>query len=136
MPIQVSWDDEAHSIIRLDYDGSWTWVELFEALHRANALAGTIDTPVARISDLCSSDGIPPNPLPQLMPLSRLVDPRMDMHVTVGANRTVHMLADLFFRLCGPDVQRERFHWADSLEQARFMIAVYRERTQNTPAAM
>ena len=31
----------------------------------------------------------------------------------------------------GPGVQRERFHWAESLEQARFMISVYRERAQD-----
>jgi hypothetical protein len=132
MPVHVNWDDAEHTIIRVDYVGSWTWDECFEALRQANALSASVDHPVARIVDDTKGSAAPPNPLPQLPILIKLVDPRMDIHVSVGSNRFAHMMSDLFFRLGSPTVQRERYHWADSIEQARFMIRLYRERAGAT----
>lgn len=131
MPVHVSWDDDDQTIIRLDFDGQWTWEEVFEATRQANTLSKQTSVPAARICDLRGSKGIPPNALPQLVGLAKLIPADMEMLVTVGANRTVHMVADLFFRLGGPHLRRERFHWAESIEQARFMIHVYRQRAED-----
>jgi len=131
MPVHVNWDDAEQTIIRLDYVGSWTWDECFEALHQANVLVAQVDYPVARIVDMSAGSLTPPNPMVQIPTLIRLIDPRMDIHVTVGANRMSHMISDLFFRFGSPIVQRERYHWAESLEQARFLIRLYRDYALN-----
>jgi hypothetical protein len=132
MPVYVNWDDAEQTIIRLDYVGSWTWEECFEALSQAKALSASVDRPVARIIDTSKGSLTPPNPLAQLPTLVKLVDPHMDFHVSVGANRLSHMMSDLFFRLGGTNVQRDLYHWAESVEQARFMIRLYRERDAGT----
>ena len=132
MPVHVYWDDAEQTIIRVDYVGLWTWDECFEALSQANVLSAAVDYPVARIVNTSGGSTTPPNPMAQIPTLVKLVDPRMDIHVSVGANRLGHMMSDLFFRLGSPTVQRERYHWAESLEQARFLIRLYRERAKDT----
>ena len=131
MPVHVNWDDAERTIIRVEYVGSWTWEECFEALSQANGLSASVDHPVARIVDTSEGSMTPPNAMAQIPTLVKLVDPRMDMHVSVGANRLGHMMSDLFFRLGSPTVQRERYHWAESVEQARFLIRLYRERAED-----
>lgn len=131
MPVSVNWDDPEHTIIRMEYVGSWTWEDCFDAMRQANALSASAGRPVARIVFTGEGSLIPPNPIAQFSTLLKLVDPNMDIHVSVGANRLSHMMSDMFFRVGGSAIGRERYFWAESIEQARFLIHLYRERAKD-----
>ncbi len=40
MNIAISWDDEAHTIIRFDYHQGWTWDDFSEAARIVNEMVG------------------------------------------------------------------------------------------------
>ncbi len=126
MPITFCWDDAEQSIIRFDYVSHWTWEELYTAVTDVNKLMDSVDHPVTHMIDLTQNGGVPPNLINHVQQLAALMHPNVEMTVIVGADRFVHMLGDLCFRLAGSRVDRSRFHWAESLEQARFMVEVYR----------
>lgn len=60
MAITVSWDNEAQTIIRQQYEGQWTWDVFYtDAAEVTWAMMKTVSHPVYIISDFTLSTGIP-----------------------------------------------------------------------------
>ena len=59
MPITNHWLDAEHTIIKQDYEGSWTWDEFFASADDGRALAKSVDHRVDYILDM--RHGIQPN---------------------------------------------------------------------------
>ena len=59
MPVSISWDDEAKTIIRWDYVGKWTWAEVERASEEALALMNSAAYPICLIHDFSHSAGLP-----------------------------------------------------------------------------
>lgn len=132
MPITVCWDDAERSVLRFDYVGRWTWEELYSAVTEANGLMDTVDHPVTHLIDLTQNGGVPSNLINHVQQLASLTHRNFEMTIIIGADRFIHMLGDLCFRLAGSRVDRSRYHWAESLDQARFMVQVYRHHRVRT----
>lgn len=52
MPITAHWFDAEHTIIKVDYEGRWTWDEFFAAADDGRALAKSVSHRVDYILDM------------------------------------------------------------------------------------
>ena len=52
MPITVQWFDAEHTLIKVDYEGRWTWDEFFAAADDGRALAKSVNHRVDYILDM------------------------------------------------------------------------------------
>lgn len=59
MGIQVSWDNQEQSVIRLVYDGFWGWEDFHQSFRDANQLMETSQTPCVLIIDMRASNYLP-----------------------------------------------------------------------------
>ncbi|MEL7236056.1 MAG: hypothetical protein AAGK74_16240, partial [Chloroflexota bacterium] len=59
MGIRVVWDDDEKTVVRHIYEGTWTWRDFREAVHKAWAMMHTVDHTVDAILDLRNGDVIP-----------------------------------------------------------------------------
>lgn len=46
MPISINWDNPQKTIIRNEFEGSWTWNEFVEAMDQVGKLMQTVSHPV------------------------------------------------------------------------------------------
>jgi hypothetical protein len=93
MPTQCYWDDAAQTIIRMDYTGSWTWEEFFQAADEARRLANSVPHRVDYISDL--SQGRTPlagSPLSNGKSVMRRLAPNSGIVATVTSSFTAALL--------------------------------------------
>jgi hypothetical protein len=130
MPARCTWLDDAHTIIRIDYEGNWTWDEYFKAADEARAMALSVPHRVDYITDL--SRGKTPSsgsPLSNGKTVLRKLAPNSGLVVNVTSAFTAVLLNIFkqFDREMG-----ERMMGAKSVDEAVAIIAQDRAR-QRTP---
>jgi hypothetical protein len=59
MPVQVVWDDPAHTILRYVYQGAWKWEHAYEAITQARQMMADGENQVDCIVDMRQSPIIP-----------------------------------------------------------------------------
>ena len=114
MPINVDWDDDKHTIVRLELDGSWDWKEYDRAIEEAFRMIRSIPEPVDMMLNLSNSDPVPP--LKSLKSFQRtlsLKPTNLRMFVAVGS--------DAF--ACGLCASFLKALLANTPEQARALLA-------------
>ncbi len=52
MPVANNWYDDAQTIVKVDYEGQWTWDEFFAAADKGRALANSVSHRVDYILDM------------------------------------------------------------------------------------
>jgi hypothetical protein len=127
MGISVTWDDEEHSVIRFDYQGAWTWNELYDAVRESHLLLDTVNHTVDSIIDLEHSSLLPEHALSRAQNVVKMAHPNQGMTIVVGANTLVRTLLDIYKRIYiknTPPVLMAR-----SLPEAR--EAIQRQRQKN-----
>jgi hypothetical protein len=127
MPIQVQWDNEDKTILRYQYEGAWTWDDLYTALAQGYEWIDTVDHTVDIIIDLRQSSIIPSSALTHARNLDKHRHPRIGLTIAVGANRFIQLLADTFKRLV-PSVASQ-YTLLATLDEARALIARNRQQT-------
>lgn len=134
MPVSVGWDDETHNAIRFDLVGKWTWDEFFPAFDQASALIDSVEHHVSLIfhPDRAASLHYPPDMAINTRSINKRRHERMGLSLTVTENsgvviRTMVRAASAFL----PKDRQTQF--VNSLEEARAMIARYREQQTTTP---
>jgi hypothetical protein len=63
MGIDVSWLDESHTTILLDFKGHWTWADLQATGEKTSEMRKTVPHVVDVINDLTHGDSMPSNAL-------------------------------------------------------------------------
>jgi hypothetical protein len=122
MAIDVSWYDEAQTIIRYTFNGPWTWDELNAARETDHALRRTKNYQVDNILDMRRSPIIPQNPIVRFRSFASSVPENAGMTVIVGANTLVEALVNIFRRIySAPPIQAICF--AATLEEAEQRLA-------------
>src|SRR5690349_1763749 len=61
MPVNIEWDNEAKTIIHMEYVGHWTWEELYAATAKSTVMLDEIDHKADFIHDWLQSGGVPSN---------------------------------------------------------------------------
>lgn len=121
--IQVSWDDEAKTIIRYDFDYGWTWAEL-------NAANDTLETMLKEVSrEVCTiavqnyhQHYMPSNPLSKISAMLPRRSQQISLTVIVSRSSLVSSILGLIVKLY-PSAAHLRF--ANTLDEARTMIHLY-----------
>jgi hypothetical protein len=123
MGILVRWDDQAHTRILIEFETSWTWTDLDQALQQADHLIGSVPQSVDIIIDVEGSS-LPGDFLNAAKNLLANPAPRANegRRVVVGASsliRTAYQTLQKTFsaRLTGREVL-----FANDLAQARSML--------------
>ncbi len=66
MPIQVIWDDDAHTRIRYDFTGEWNWTDYRAAVQEAYDLMRSVSHQVDTIANFKASPRLPGGALQQV----------------------------------------------------------------------
>ena len=91
MPIELSWDDDAKTILRHTYAGAWTVAEFYEAVDASRNLLLEVDHPVDLIIDM--RDG--PDPPRGITPAYQYADRKVpeNQRLIVMVNPSEYMRA-------------------------------------------
>lgn len=121
MGIRVCWEDEAHTIVRYDFEGKWTWEELYPVYNQAIAMETSVPYRVDVILDMRRSQGVPGNALSHLKNISDKQPANIGLSIFVTENK--FMLA-LYNVGCKFYYKIPRyFQVVPSIEAAQEMIA-------------
>lgn len=124
MGIQLSWDDDTHSIIYWRFEDRWTIEHLEAAVVKNREMLDTVSERVDLILDI-SRGGLVPLNLVRFIRYYRITPhPLSYLKILVGADDYLQLL----WRNIAPFAPRHlQIEFADSLDEARKMIAQDRE---------
>lgn len=123
MPVHIVWDDDDRTIIRYDYEGRWTWEELYIASKQVPDMFSAVSHSVDVIHNLTGSRGLPGGALSHANRLSTQLPDNWGVSVVAGSNMFVSGMLNVFrkiYRQFG-----ERYFTTTTLEEA---YALLRER--------
>lgn len=130
MPITLAWDDDAKSIIRIDYHGVWQWTDFDQAIDESIGMAASTSQQVAIIINTLDGTRTPNgNSFSHMRRAMRLSPPNLTLTVTVGVRKGSFLksaIMDIAFRFFPKAAERAAF--ADTVEEARTLIASRRQR--------
>lgn len=124
MAMTVEWDNEDKTILRAETRGMWTWDDYHEHLSRTFDMVKKLDHTVHLIN-VRHPDSIQPagNMIPHITRAFRSMPDNMGITVMVGMSTFTVSMSKLFRKL----FPQTRFVLADSVEDARLIIAEYDE---------
>ena len=131
MGVQVSWDDDAHTILHYKMDGRWRWNDLYEAVKEGHALNSDTSHDVYAIVNLERGLGVPPSAMTQFGTLATLTRPNTRVVVFVGGGGFVSALIKAFNRIYHSSGVQSC--WMPTLPEAYALIA--REKARSTRSA-
>ena len=121
MPIEVGWDNDEKTTLRYDYEGNWSWEELYEISNKALEMFNSVPHRVDTIHNHTNSTYIPRGALSHAQRLLAQYPENWGISVVVGTNPLLKALMLVFrkvYRQMG-----ERHFMAATLEQARQLLA-------------
>ncbi len=131
MPVTVEWDNEEKTVIRFDYDGAYTWEDVYNAMDKSNKMMETVEHSVAHIIDVRKAGSVPPNALSHARRIEAKTHPRRSYHVTVGANTFVRVMFNTFTKLkMSVSAERGLNYFTSSIDEARAWIAEQQAQTE------
>jgi hypothetical protein len=86
MSIRVYWENPQKTIVRYDFEGVWTWDELYAAYYEAIAMETSVTHRVDIILDLRYSGRIPGNVLLHIKNFSEKQPPNVGLSIFVTTN--------------------------------------------------
>jgi hypothetical protein len=130
MTVNIMWDNDAHTVVRMEFIERWTWDEVQQAMTKHTRMLNETTRIVAGIIDLSESIGTPPLILTQMRGIMQTRHPRTGMIVFVGANDIVMTFWKLFLQAYGLLVRAPRYAYAKSVQEARDIL-----KAQSAPAS-
>ncbi|MBX3082985.1 MAG: hypothetical protein KF716_15235 [Anaerolineae bacterium] len=125
MPVQVVWDDKAHTRLRQIYFGTITIDDYIQATDEIVRLAKPVSHAVHTIIDQTQALSASSVLLPILRYANKHMPPNLGVRVIVGTNMFTRALVDLGHRVVPRLVQH--LYFADSIEDALAFIEVHGE---------
>jgi hypothetical protein len=133
MTINIVWDNPEKTIARYDYEGKWSWEELYKALQEFHQMLDTVNHPVDVIIDMQRTRLLPENVLARGSNVGQMVHPNQGITVVVGANSLVRAMADLYKRIYAK--KAANFFMASKLDEAHAIIAKDGKSRSSSPPA-
>jgi hypothetical protein len=99
VPIQVVWDNIDKTVIRFEFEGSWTWDDLYQASDEATAMLDTVPHMVDFVLDVRNANQIPRDFMNHAGNIANGQNPKRGLLVVVGANRLLRTLGGTLRRL-------------------------------------
>jgi hypothetical protein len=118
--VRVSWDNEAKTIVRYDFEYGWTWLELEVANNELREMMKTIHHEICMIANQAYPQHyLPPNPLSKIGAMLPSRSPQLSLTVVVSGSSLITSVLNLIIKVY-PSASHLRF--ANNLEEARAMI--------------
>ncbi|MBC7870349.1 MAG: hypothetical protein H7Y09_05870 [Chitinophagaceae bacterium] len=133
MTVTAQWDNEAKTIIRLEFVGKWTWAEHHEANTVMEAMVNTASVTIDLIPDLSSSQLVPEGALSQARSIAMRQQIKFGLIVAVKAGKFIEILYGVFQQLYGRRSGFPDTFFVDSLDEARALIHTKRTRPMDEP---
>ncbi|MDX2075642.1 MAG: hypothetical protein SFZ02_04380 [bacterium] len=130
MSIDVSWDDEAKTIIRWDFSEKWTWDEFHEAFRVSIEMNIGINYRVDVIPNATQSPHMPLGALSEFRRLDEQLPKNVKLIVVAGSSPFTRSMIELF----GKIYRAQSWRTAKSLAEARDHIARDRQKEQDLSA--
>lgn len=121
MPIRVYWEDAEQTIVRYDFEGRWTWDELYVAYYQAIAMENSVTHRVDIILDMRTSSFIPANALLHMKNFSEKQPPNVGLSIFVTTNAFIISLYNTAIKFYAKIAFY--FRLVKTLDQAHTMIA-------------
>jgi hypothetical protein len=129
--VNLIWDDEAETIIRIEFDNRWNWDDLYAAVTEINEWIEARNYPISIIAYPKGDLYMPPNVFMHLSNLPKFKHERSELAILVGNNGLVKNVFSVVTKVSAS--ARELYNFASSLEEARSQIKEYRStRKPNT----
>ncbi|MEO8606838.1 MAG: hypothetical protein ABI690_03095 [Chloroflexota bacterium] len=128
MPVRVYGEDETHTLVHYDFEGNWTWDELYPAYYQAIEMEKSVSHRVDVILDMRQSKKIPSNALMHIKNISDKQPPNIGLSVIVTNSAflaSMYKIGVQFYAKIG-----HYFFLTTSLDEARQMIAKSRATVQ------
>ncbi len=133
MAIHVLWDDEAHTILRYEYQDAWKWEEALAALNQARDMMAAGENRVDCIVDMRASPSMPiGNAIIQLRKMGALGQDMKNysgLTVFVQADAFLKALLQVYERVYPDEARRLTLPHVYSLETAHQFIMEQRRLT-------
>lgn len=124
MPIQVSWGDDAQSILHVRYENAWTWKEFEKAQATIRDMVGEREDRIDVIADHSGSPVLPPGALSVGHKIRTRIPMNVSLIMIAGTIPRLRAIYAVFTRLYNRET--ERFVLVDDPEQAYAYIAEHR----------
>ncbi|MBI1256348.1 MAG: hypothetical protein GC204_02650 [Chloroflexi bacterium] len=120
MPITITWDNEAKTIIHWRYIGKWTWEEATSVFDDTTRMMSEVQHPVSLIHDLSLSNTIPARALSNAQRFTSALPENWNISVIVDPSGFGASLLNIFAKL----YQKLGAHYrvAPNLHEARRII--------------
>lgn len=128
MGIKVEWGNAEHAIIRYEFEPRWSWGDLYAASDEGTAWLDSVAHRVDFIADLRATRHLPADFMQHAGRIAGGTHPRRGIVVVVGASPVLRGLSNTLGFVYRKATQDLRF--ADSLEEARTVIAAERQASQ------
>jgi hypothetical protein len=133
MAVTTEWQDAAHSIIRMDFEGRWEFGDFFEQLEKARQMTESVPHRVDLILNHVGPHAIPRgNPWPLVRNYARLKPKNAGIIVHVNSSRFFGALNMLEHKLSPQSAELHRF--VKSMDDALRLIAAVQRPTSEQQA--
>lgn len=122
MPVNIEWDNDDQTIVRMEMVGHWTWDEAYAGAERGYAMLQSVEYEVGVIIDFSRSAGLPPNALPNARRMIQRRHPRTGLTVFVGANTLFMALWNVFAKVYTLFAQKQNSIFAATVAEARRIL--------------
>lgn len=127
MTIQVGWDNNEQSIVRIVFQRGWTWNNLNQAVKQADELIISQPHRVDLLIDIHEAGGIPGDFISragEIFAQGGEARANEGQKVVVGAGTLIRIAYKTFLRVYGSKLEGRPFIFADTLESARALLAL------------
>lgn len=122
MPINLLWENEAKTIVRMEVVGQWTWDEMYSASQEGYAMLESVQHIVDPIIDFRNSAAIPIYSITHARHMIGKRHPRTGLTVMVSSSALIYNLWDIFRRVYGLFIREEEFTLVRTLEEAHALL--------------
>src|SRR5258706_6344111 len=134
MGVTVSWDNEAKTTLRYDFQGQWDWGQFRTAALEAFGLTRSAPHRVDTISYFHPNASVPSNAIFQFNKAMKDAPPNRGVTIIVGSSTFIKNLVLVFSKVYKP--LGKRLLIASSLEEARQQLSAQRIQQQAQPATV
>jgi len=123
--IRVAWDNIDKTVIRFEFEDSWTWDDLYAASDEATTMLDTVHNMVDFILNVRNANQIPRDFMNHAGDIASGENPKRGLLIVVGANRLLRTIGGTLRRLF-PQATKD-VEIVGTLEEAYEVISKQRE---------
>lgn len=134
MTTLIRWYDEAKRVLYLEIGPGWGWEDIYALCQRAGQLRETAQHPIGYLVYAPHTNEFPPGLSVTRMKRLLELGPGERFMIVVGTSLFVQMMIASIMSLMGFE-QRQRVHFASTLDEAAPILAAQLPRLEAAPAA-